>query len=91
MMSPTTPGEILLWRGTGVMCCPQPQPHMTCSDPLRIKWHPLLRSARSTSRRFIPVGTTPTLAPLDRSYQSGLDDQHTARRRYVEPDGSIMV
>jgi len=51
----TTPGEMILCRGTFALCWPHGHVHFVCGPDVPVTKQPARRSARSTSRTRIAV------------------------------------
>lgn len=71
VVSATTPGEIVVWRGTFAECCPHGQIHFVCLPALDVIPHPCVRRAFSTCRRLISCAIRVDLAHLDVNIKVG--------------------
>lgn len=58
VVSATTPGEMVVWRGMFALWDPHGQIHLVWLPVSDLIEHPALRSARSSSSRLIGFGTT---------------------------------
>jgi hypothetical protein len=64
IVSRTTPGEMMLWRGMSAVCPPQEHPQVVCRPVSLFTSHPCARSARFTSRSLMAFVTKVNLARL---------------------------
>ncbi len=64
IVSRTTPGEMMLWRGMSAVCAPQGHSHVVWRPVSLFTSHPCARSARFTSRSLMAFVTTINLARL---------------------------
>jgi hypothetical protein len=72
MVLATTPGEIILWRGTLAECCPQGQIHLSWLPPPELREQPCLRMARSRSTLRAGFVITMNSSPLECQSSRGL-------------------
>jgi hypothetical protein len=64
IVSRTTPGEMMLWRGMSAVCAPQGHSQVVCRPVSLFSSHPCARSARLTSRSLMAFVTKVNLVRL---------------------------